>query len=136
VKHIGTSGRDFYVDDVRRSCGWLSAVRHLCEVGTDLSGAEFQATALVDVRDLGLGDTGGEIGGHSSLVVVLRHNLDGLNGEWLRGVLREHSDHHFVHNLELCTVESCDFNEDIGSVETDFGVVTVDDGRQRANGLL
>lgn len=56
--------------------------------------------------------------------------------ELLGCVLREHSDHHAVHNLELCAVQSGDLDEDVGGVEGDFGVVTVDDRGKRADGSV
>jgi len=133
MENIGTGWGDFHIDDVRRNCGGLGAVRHLCELVADLSGAEFQATALVDVRDFSLRGAGSEIGGNTCLVIVFRHNLDGLDGEGLRGVLGEHSNHHPVHNLELCAVEGCDFNENIGGVQADLGAIAVDNRGQGAN---
>lgn len=48
----------------------------------------------------------------------------------------EHSDHHSVHNLELCLIESSNLNEDVGGVHGDLRVVAVDDGRKRANSAL
>jgi hypothetical protein len=40
--------------------------------------------------------------------------------EGLRGVLGEHGNHHLSHNIELCLIESCDFNEDIFGMQTDL----------------
>lgn len=48
----------------------------------------------------------------------------------------EHGHHHSVHDLELCLVDGGDLNEDIGGVHGDLRVVTVDDGRKRANSAL
>lgn len=50
--------------------------------------------------------------------------------------MREHGDHHTVHNLKLRLVGGCHLDEDVGSVHRDLGVVAVDDRRQRANGAV
>lgn len=50
--------------------------------------------------------------------------------------MREHGDHHAVHNLKFRLVSRSHFDEDVGSVHRDLGVVAVDDRRQRANGAV
>lgn len=41
-----------------------------------------------------------------------------------------------VNNVQLGLVESSDLNENVLGVQADLGMVTVDNGRQRANSLL
>lgn len=79
VEDIGASRGDLDVNGVRVVGGRSSAEGHLLQQSADLGGAEVQATALVDVRHFGLGDTGGNVRGDASLLVVLGDNLDGLN---------------------------------------------------------
>lgn len=73
------------------------------------------------------------MGGNAGLVVVVRDDLDGLNGEGLSAVLGEHGDHHVGDNVQLGDVGGGDLDEDVGGVEGDLGVVAVDDGWQRAD---
>jgi hypothetical protein len=59
--------------------GRSGAERHLLQQSADLRGAEVQATALVDIRHFGMGNTWGDVRGDTSLLVVFGNNLDGLN---------------------------------------------------------
>lgn len=79
VEDVGASGGDLDVNGVRVVGGGSGAERHLLQQSADLGGAEVQATALVDVRHFGLGDTGSDVRGDASLLIVLGNNLDGLN---------------------------------------------------------
>lgn len=95
-----------------------------------------QTAALVEVVNLDVHDTGVQAGGDAGGAVVLGHNLDGLDGEGLVAVLGEHGDHDVADNVELGLIGGGDLDEDVLGVEGDLGVVAVDDGRQRADGLV
>lgn len=71
VKHIGASRGDLNVNGIGVVRGWLGTVRHLGQEVADLSRGKFQATALVDVGDLGGGGARSEVRGDPSLTVVL-----------------------------------------------------------------
>lgn len=58
---------------------------------------------------------------------------EGNQRERLGCILGEHGDHHTVHDLKLGAVGSGHLNEDVCGVHRDLRVVTVDDGRQRAD---
>lgn len=67
--------------------------------------------------------------------------LCGWKSKWLLRkrlgcVLREHGDHDPIHDFYLRLVEGCNFNEDILGVQTDLGVISIDDGGKRANGSV
>lgn len=56
--------------------------------------------------------------------------------ERLAAILRKHSGHHIDNDVELRLIGSCNINEDVASVESDFGMFRVDDGGHRKNSLL
>lgn len=66
-------------------------------------------------------------------MVVGRDDIDGLDGERLVAVLREHGDQHVGHNLGLGLVRGRHLNQDIPGGEGDLGAVAVDDGGERAD---
>lgn len=57
--------------------------------------------------------------------------LNRFNSEWLLTVTGEHANKCVQNNLGLEPVRGCAFDENIPGVESDLGVVAVDDGRQR-----
>lgn len=71
VQNIGAGRRDLDINDVGLASRGLGMVSHLAQVLADLIGSEVQTTALVDVGNLRLGDTGRKVGGDTSLSVVL-----------------------------------------------------------------
>lgn len=44
-------------------------------------------------------------------------------------VFRKHSGNHIHDNIELCLICSCNIDENISSVQSDFAVIRVDDRR-------
>ena len=58
-------------------------------------------------------------------MVVRRLDLDGLNGEGVGGVLREHGDEDIVDDFGFGFVGSGDVDEDVTGLEADFRVVGV-----------
>ena len=136
VQHIGTGRRHRDLDDLLVLLIGDGSVGHLAEQLAQLLGRLLQAAALVKVVNLDVHDTGVQAGGDAGGAVVLRDNLDGLDGEGLIAVLGEHGDHDVADNVELGLVGGGDLDEDVLGVERDLGVVAVDDGRQGADGLV
>ena len=59
-------------------------------------------------------------------MVVWRFDLDWLDCEGLRSVLREHGDNDVVYYLSFRFVGGCYVDEDVACFEANFGVVGVD----------
>ena len=72
-------------------------------------------------------------GSDAGEVVVVRDNLDRLDSERLSAVHAEHGDEHVGDDAELGQIGGSDLNEDVGGVESDLGVLAVDDGREGAH---
>ena len=157
VKHVGAGRRDEHVDHIRRRRRWLGVVRHLPQQFANLGGGELEATALVDVGNLRLSGAGGHVWGDSGLVVVVGDNLNGLDPnqnsqsiywkqraldgggvlrEGLSNMLGEHRHQDPVHDLHLGLVKGRDLNEHILSVDADLRMITVDNRRKGADGLV
>lgn len=60
--------------------------------------------------------------------------MDGLNGEGLLAILREHRNQNIVDDLYLRLVDGRDLDEDILRVQRDLRVFAIDDGWQRTHG--
>lgn len=133
VENIGASDGNVNIDEVGVGGRGAGDVGHLGELGADVLRGEGEAAALVNVGDLGGRAARSHVGSLAGLVVVGRDNLDGLNGEGLFAVLREHGNKHVRHNLHLRLVRRRNLNKDILGVEGNLGVVAVDDWWQRAD---
>lgn len=133
VQNIGARGRDSNVEEVLVGGRGLGNVSHLGEELAEVLGRAVEASAGVEVVDLGGGLAGLENRCDTAEVVVLRDNLDGLDGEGLLAVHGEHGDKHVGDDGELGHVGGGDLDEDVGGVEGDLGVLAVDDGGQRAD---
>lgn len=68
--------------------------------------------------------------------VVLRDDLDRLDGEGLLAVLGEHGNHDIADDIQLGLVRRRDLDENVGGIERDLGVIAVDNGRKRADDLV
>lgn len=56
--------------------------------------------------------------------------------EWLFAILREHSCDHINNDLKLCFISGSDIYKDVPSIERDFTVFRIDNGRERENTVL
>ena len=94
----------------------------------------------VDEVDAGLDAAGGQLGGHvrpgggSGGVHVV--DLDGLDLEGPGAVLGEHGNDGVEDDVGLGEVGGGALDEDVLGVEGDLGLVPVDDGRQRQDGVF
>lgn len=133
VEDVGSRGGDGYFEEVGVLLGGLGDVGHLGEELAKLVGGGVETGAIVEVVDFGGGDAGLEGGSDAGEVVVVRNDFDGLDGEGLGAVHAEHGDEHVGDDAELGQVGGGDLDEDVGGVESDLGVLAVDDGGERAD---
>lgn len=133
VEDVGSRGGDGDFKEVGVLLGGLRDVGHLGEELAELVGGGVETRAVVEVVDFGGGDAGLESGSDAGEVVVVRDDLDWLDGEGLGAVHAEHGDEHVGDDAELGKIGGGDLDEDVGRVESDLGVLAVNDGRERAD---
>lgn len=114
-----------------------SLVTHLLKEGDNLGARKSEAGARVDVGsagDEGSRDKGrGKKSASSSSASFFVDDLDGFDNERFGTVFGEHGDDHVNYEIEFGSVGSGDIDEDVLSVESDLGVIRVDDRRHREN---
>ena len=63
-------------------------------------------------------------------------DLNRLDLERSTAILSKSPDNVIQTNISFRSIESCDLNQNVFSVDCDFRVFTVDDGRNRANNII